>query len=108
MLGDAGAGDFAVLVGHAYRDPDRAGQDTRLVVECDAADVRAVGEDMQGVGDVVGGRRRGEAVGVFRRNVAVLGGVSEEERRRRRGHQRVQGRRAAHVRRGVLTEPDHP
>lgn len=47
-IGDAGAGDFAVLGAHASGDPDRAGQDTRLVVECHAA----------GVGDQA-------AVGVF-------------------------------------------
>ena len=43
--------------------------------------VRAVGEHVHGVGNTAGRQRRGEAVGVFGRDVGVLCGVPDEERR---------------------------
>ena len=51
----------------------------------------AVSEDVDGMGDVVGGKHACEPVGVFRRNVRVLSGMPDEEGRSRLGHHGVQG-----------------
>ena len=68
--------------------------------------VRPVGEDVDGVGNLVRGERRGEAVGVLGRDVRVLGRMPEEERRRRRRDQCIQGGRATELRRRILPQQD--
>jgi hypothetical protein len=65
-----------------------------------------VGEHVHGVRNAAGRERRGEAVGVLGRDVSVLGGVPEEERRRLRGDQGIQRGRPAQLRAGVRAEQD--
>jgi DNA-binding NarL/FixJ family response regulator len=70
--------------------------------------VRAVGEHVHGVRNLAGRERRSEAIGVFGGNVAVLGGVPDEEWRRLWCDQRIQRCRPVQLRAGVLAEKDQP
>ena len=73
---------------------------------CQTQAVRAVGVDVDGVGDLVGGEYLGQPVGVFRRDVRVLGGVPDEEGGRRRGHHGVKRRGSPEFGAGVLSQED--
>ena len=68
--------------------------------------VRAVSEHVHSAGNMAGRERRGETVGVFGRDVGVLCGVPDEERRRLGRDQRIQGCRPAQLRTGVLAEKE--
>jgi hypothetical protein len=74
---------------------------------CQAEAVRAVGKDVGGVGDPVGGERPRQAVGVLGWDVCVLCGVPQEERRRGLADQRIQGGRATELGCRVLAHRNH-
>jgi hypothetical protein len=90
--------------GIRQRGPDRG----LASVLGQAKAVRAVGEHVHGVGNMAGRERRGEAVGVFGRDVGVLCGVPDEERRRLGRDQGIQRCRPAQLRAGVRAEQDQP
>src|SRR5438132_12482854 len=73
---------------------------------CQAESVWTVGENMDGMWNIVGGERGSEPVRVLWRHVLVFGCVPKKERWRGARHQCVECSRPPQFRRGIFTQED--